>query len=186
MKNARLQWKTYGKALEENMVTGRNYRFTLLTSRLLRLEFDEDGVFENRATQSFFYRDFPPVEFSLETNSDFLRIETEDLILTYQKQTPFAAQTLSIQLKHTPATKWRFGEKADQLKGTARTLDRTNGSVELEDGVIARCGYTAIDDSRRMVLTLPRSRKPPACLSLTSLKSWPKRKRRKKPPPSRR
>ena len=68
MKNARLQWKTYGKALEENMVTGRNYRFTLLTSRLLRLEFDEDGVFENRATQSFFYLDFPPVEFSLETN----------------------------------------------------------------------------------------------------------------------
>ncbi len=153
MKNTRFQWKTSGKALEENMVTGRNYRFTLLTSRLLRLEFDEDGVFENRATQSFFYRDFPPVEFSLETNSDFLRIETEDLILTYQKQTPFAAQTLSIQLKHTPATKWRFGEKADQLKGTARTLDRTNGSVELEDGVIARCGYTAIDDSRRMVLT---------------------------------
>ena len=53
MKNARFQWKTYGKALEENMVTGRNYRFTLLTSRLLRLEFDEDGVFEKRATQSF-------------------------------------------------------------------------------------------------------------------------------------
>ena len=43
MKNTRFQWKTPGKALEENMVTGRNYRFTLLTSRLLRLEFDEDA-----------------------------------------------------------------------------------------------------------------------------------------------
>ena len=54
----RFKWVTRGKALPENIVQGKNYRFTVLTSRLIRLEYDPEGIFEDRATQSFFYRDF--------------------------------------------------------------------------------------------------------------------------------
>ena len=33
------------------VIRGDKYRFTVLTDRLLRLEYDEDGIFEDRATQ---------------------------------------------------------------------------------------------------------------------------------------
>ena len=39
-------------ALQENMVTGEKYRITFLTEALVRLEYSEEGVFEDRATQT--------------------------------------------------------------------------------------------------------------------------------------
>ena len=45
------------------MVVGDKYRITLLTEGLLRLEYSEDGVFEDRATQMVFFRDFPEVTY---------------------------------------------------------------------------------------------------------------------------
>ena len=36
-------------ALPENQVTGEKYRITMLTEGLVRLEYSEDGVFEDRA-----------------------------------------------------------------------------------------------------------------------------------------
>ena len=41
---------------EENTVQGKNYRFTLLTPCLIRMEYREDGKFEDRPTQSVWNR----------------------------------------------------------------------------------------------------------------------------------
>ena len=35
---------------KDNMVTGDKYRFTIMSSRLIRLEYSPTGVFEDRAT----------------------------------------------------------------------------------------------------------------------------------------
>ena len=49
---------------------------------------------------------------------------------------------------------WHFGDKPDDLKGTARTLDEVNGdAVELEPGIIAQDGYSVLDDGKSLVLT---------------------------------
>ena len=50
--------KVRPQARKENMVQGDKYRITLLTEGLVRLEYSEDGIFEDRATQFAFYRDF--------------------------------------------------------------------------------------------------------------------------------
>ena len=50
-------------ALPENQITGINYRITVLTKGLIRLEYSEDGVFEDRGTQMAFYRDFPKADY---------------------------------------------------------------------------------------------------------------------------
>ena len=63
MATKRFLWPTAGKALDANIVRGDNYRITVLTDRLFRLEQDADGEFEDRATQVVFYRDFPAVEY---------------------------------------------------------------------------------------------------------------------------
>lgn len=149
----RFKWETRGNALSENMIKGDRYRFTILTPRMIRMEFDPIGEFEDRATQSIFYRDFPMCEYTVKRSNGELIIETEGLCLRYVENQPFEARTLQVCLKQFPGATWKFGETAEQLKGTARTLDRTNGEIPLEDGVCSRNGYTVIDDSTRMVLT---------------------------------
>ena len=42
--------KTSPVALSDNMIIGEKYRITFLTEALVRLEYSEDGVFEDRAT----------------------------------------------------------------------------------------------------------------------------------------
>ena len=54
--------ETRPNALAANIVFGDKYRITLLTEGLLRLEYSEDGVFEDRATQMVFFRDFPVMD----------------------------------------------------------------------------------------------------------------------------
>lgn len=153
MEKGRFQWETRGKALADNIVKGKKYRFTVLTSRLIRMEYDADGVFEDRATQSFFYRDFEKSSYIATVEKGVMRIDTPELTLVYKENEPFTSETLSVRLRNFPGAHWHFGDKADQLKGTACTLDNANGAVTLEDGVISRNGYTVIDDSGRMVLT---------------------------------
>ena len=43
--------KTSPCARQENMIIGNQYRITVLTEGLVRLEYNADGEFEDRATQ---------------------------------------------------------------------------------------------------------------------------------------
>ena len=48
------------KADTENILQGEKYRITMLTEGLVRLEYSEEGIFEDRATQSVWNRDMRP------------------------------------------------------------------------------------------------------------------------------
>lgn len=148
----RFAWPVRPKALSENMVVGKNYRFTVLTDRLIRLEFDESGVFEDRASQSVFYRDFPKCDFTSSVKDGILTIETAELILTYSECAPFGADTLKIKLINEPASSWCFGEKFEDLGGTVKTLDTVNGAMPVGRGVCSRYGFSVIDDSNTLML----------------------------------
>ena len=148
----RFAYETRPQATEKNMVTGDRYRFTVLESALIRMEYSESGVFEDRASQSVFFRDFPEVEFSTERSEGMLVIETEDLILTYRENQPFSGDTLWIKLKTEPASCWHYGEDFEDLGGTIQTLDNINGSTELDRGVCSRNGFSVLDDSATMLL----------------------------------
>ena len=148
----RFVWDTVPAALKENTVCGKNYRFSVLTSRLIRLEYDESGLFEDRATQSVFFRNFKKVNFSAEVENDILVIETADLILTYDTSKNSFSKGLSIKLINEPASNWNFGEEFEDLGGTRKTLDAVNGAIPLESGLCSRNGFSIMDDSARMVL----------------------------------
>ena len=148
----RFKWDVRPVANEDNIVKGDCYRFTVLTPALIRMEYDKHGVFEDRASQSVFYRDFEVVDFRISDEADFLTIETEKLILTYKKDKEFALDTLSIRLKQEPASEWHFSEEFEELGGTSSTLDRVSGAMPLGKGVCSRNGFSVMDDSKRMVL----------------------------------
>ncbi len=148
----RFVWDTKPLALPQNVVTGEKYRFSVLTPSLIRMEYSENRIFEDRASQSIFFRDFPKNNFTTELKDGCLKIETDNLILTYKENAEFAEDTLSIKLKIEPASTWKFGEEFEDLGGTARTLDSVNGRVPLDRGVCSRNGFSVMDDSETMLL----------------------------------
>lgn len=148
----RFIYETKPLALPQNMVSGEKYRFTVLTPSLIRMEYSEQGIFEDRASQSVFFRNFPENKFSKEYREGSVRIETESLILTYQENEVFSADTLNIKLKIEPASVWNFGDCFEDLSGTTKTLDAVNGKTALERGVCSRNGFSVMDDSETMLL----------------------------------
>lgn len=148
----RFRWETHGKALDANTVRGNTYRFTVLTPMLLRMEYDAQGLFEDRATQTVFFRNFPQVDYSVREQGESLILETDALILTYRKDAPFSKDTLSVELKHSTRNTWHYGDEYCGLGGTTRTLDRVDGPTRLEDGVLSRGGFTVLEDTSGAVL----------------------------------
>lgn len=148
----RFEWPHEGKALPENLIIGRAYRITVLSDGLFRLEYDETGAFEDRATRQVLRRDFPQAKFTAKHKNGTLTVETALAKLTYTEDAPFAADTLTVALKVKPYTVWHFGEPLQNLKGTYRTLDGMKGRFPLQDGVLSRDGIALFDDGESVAL----------------------------------
>ena len=147
--------KTEGHAEDAAIIQGEKYRFTVLTEEMIRLEYCEDGQFEDRATQCVIDRKFKVPEYQVIENEESLEIITDNIHLVYNKQ-KFTAYGLSVQVRGNISVYhsiWHFGEEATDLRGTARTLDEADGAIELEHGIISRFGYGILDDSRSLVIT---------------------------------
>lgn len=136
------------------VVQGEKYRISILTPWLFRLEYNEEGHFEDRATQCVWNRCFPVPEFQVFEKEDSLEILTEGIQMRYDKKR-FSANGLSLQVRgnlSAYSSIWHYGEEVGDLLGTARTLDLANGAVKLEHGVISRNGFAVMDDSGSLLL----------------------------------
>ena len=81
--NEKYQYKTTPISNSEAIISGENYRFTVLTDRLMRLEYSHDEKFEDRATQTVVNRKFEVPEFSVTERNGSIKICTESMELTY-------------------------------------------------------------------------------------------------------
>lgn len=137
------------------VVTFDNARFTVLTDRLVRMEWAADGVFEDRASFAIVNRDLPVPKFTSSSKNGILTIKTGKLTLTY-KGGRFAPENLSVRFGMGT---WKPGmEPAGNLKGTTRTLDGclgfdklSNRESDLEDGILSRDGWALVDESSRQL-----------------------------------
>ncbi len=126
-------------------------RFTVLTSRLIRMEYAPDGRFEDRPSQAFWFRRQPVPDYHVERVDGKLVLTTGHLRLDYRVGEPFDPNSLSVALLPDGPT-WHYGDAGDDnLKGTARTLDEADGRIVLEPGLLSRDGLTVVDDGRSLV-----------------------------------
>ena len=144
----------------EACVTCDNARFTVLTDRLIRMEWAADGVFEDRASLAIVNRKLPVPAFKVKRNGSGLTLTTGKLTLSY-KGGRFGPENLSVSFKMNGKTvTWRPGTPASgNLKGTTRTLDGCYGfeklshnEQELENGILSRDGWAIVDESSRHLL----------------------------------
>ena len=149
-----------------------NARFTILTDRLVRMEWAEDGVFEDRASLAIINRELPVPAFKAVRKAGGVTISTGKLTLRYDGSGKFSPTNLSVSFPLNGKTmKWQPGADASaNLMGTVRTLDRvngrngskqlttfnrgkkTNGTIDMEEGLLSRDGWAIVDESGRHLL----------------------------------
>ncbi len=139
-------------AAEDAVVTVCHARFTVLTSRLIRMEYSPTDQFEDHASQAFWYRQQPVPDFEIKHAEEVVEIITRHLHLRYVIQEQgFTPETLQVTLQELDET-WRYGDPdVANLGGTRRTLDGADGAIPLEPGLISRAGWVVVDDSQTLV-----------------------------------
>ncbi|MFC7374894.1 MULTISPECIES: TIM-barrel domain-containing protein [unclassified Brachybacterium] len=130
----------------EAVVTGENWRISVLADGLFRLEWSEDGGFEDRASTFAIRRRLEVPEFSVVRSGAGVEISTGRAQLRYDGQR-FSAAGLSVETLGPDANRWTYGQEPRDLGGTGRTLDDVDGRMPLEPGILARDGITMLDDS---------------------------------------
>jgi alpha-glucosidase (family GH31 glycosyl hydrolase) len=129
-------------------------RFSILTPRLIRMEWSPMGVFEDRASQAFWFRAQPAPAFEVKQDGKEWMIETEALRIHYMADLPFTKENLWVELKNfgQEPTLWHFGDPdAGNLGGTARTLDGVDGATAISYGLVSQSGWSLVDDSASLV-----------------------------------
>ena len=139
-------------------------RFTILTDRLIRMEWSPAGEFEDRASFAFVNRRLPVPRFSVDPASSgrSVVITTAALKLTYAENPADAGEAgrfdragslkVEFTLNGKPVTWTPESKPTGNLGGTTRTLDGVDGSCNLELGLISRDGWSLVDDSKRLLL----------------------------------
>ena len=146
----------YGKGV---VVVG-NARFTVLTDRLLRMEWAQDGKFEDNATLAIINRNLPVPSFTASPKGNGVQIKTKSLTLLYDGSGKFDGNNLCVTFKmNGKSVTWRPGmEGKGNLLGTSRTLDGCEGrdklraSDPMEPGILSRDGWAIVDESSRHIL----------------------------------
>src|SRR5262245_45642651 len=107
-----------------------NVRITVLTDRLVRLEYAADGEFEDRPSLAVVNRRFPAVPFEASERAGRLTVDTGAVrVVCTDVGRPFSRSSLSATIgKGRGRTTWRFGQRdRGNLGGTRRTLDGWKG-----------------------------------------------------------
>ena len=141
----------------EAVVTSGRARFTVLTPRMIRIQYSSKGLFEDRATFAVINRNLPLPDFSTREENGFLYIETGQLTLRYKIGSTISPSlkspnnlSVTMNLNGRDVIWYPGKEDALNLKGTKRTLDTASGDnqrPDLEDGIISRAGWALIDES---------------------------------------
>ena len=131
---------------EKMVLSGKKYRISILSERLMRLEYSADGIFNNYETINIKNRRFEMPEFSKQEDENILRIETPVFVLTYLKNANFSSRTLNAKINDKEV--WYYGQKeVRNLGGTIVSLD---SKLELSKGLFAVDGIATIDDSKSL------------------------------------
>ncbi|NLZ24857.1 MAG: hypothetical protein GX891_00110, partial [Clostridiales bacterium] len=129
---------------ESHVYKGKDFRISVLSDRLFRIELGKADAFEDRPTQTVLCRSFatPDVDFSLKGAN--LTVTTNSVVLKFNTQ----IKTVKIKDRKTNA----YLSTKGNLGGTRRTLDMRLGAVDLGKGLMAKGGVSMFDDGKSLVL----------------------------------
>ena len=142
-----------GNANDKNIIKGDKYRITVLSESLVRLEYNKNGIFNDKPTALVIDRMFKPAEFNVRESSANLEITTKNFTLTYLKGKPFKASkvnpmaNLKIEIPNTEKVWYVDHPEVRNFGSPAFAFDSSKGKVVREKGLNSPDGFVSIDDS---------------------------------------
>lgn len=146
------------KSKEKAIFKGKTYRITVLTERLVRLEYHPDGIFEDRPTQLVQFRNFEVPNIGVRQDKNYIEITTKYFKLEYAKEKSFkssllnAGGNLKVTLLNTDKFWYYNHPEVRNYYGTNISLDDVVNSVKLKKGLYSADGFASIDDSNSYVI----------------------------------
>ena len=148
----------YDKAKSDpkTIIKGNKFRITVLSEMLIRLEYNENGIFEDRPTVKTINRNFEVPKFSAREENGVLIIQTKKFQLFYNKEKPFigtkmnATANLKINLLGTDKEWYYNHPEVRNYKSPDLTDDKDNmGFVK---SLFSLDGFVSFDDSKSNVI----------------------------------
>lgn len=146
-----------GIANEEAVIKGQKYRISILSERLLRIEYNPNGIFYDAPSQFAINRNFPKPEIEINQDDKFLEIKSKYFTLSYIKEKNFDAgkvvpmANLKIDVNGTDKS-WYYGHaEAKNLKGLYMSDDGDAKKQIFQKGLYSLDGFSSFDDSTTML-----------------------------------
>ncbi|HEX4895726.1 MAG TPA: TIM-barrel domain-containing protein, partial [Solimonas sp.] len=134
-------------------------RFTVISPTLIRLEYAEDGQFEDRPTQTVARRPAASAAYETRVENGVRILRTEALTLRYRVGSgAFSPDNLLVEVRRgseivEARPDWSFAPQAGNLGGWRRGLDNEKDPQPLHEGVLSRAGWYLLNDSNTVVIT---------------------------------
>lgn len=140
------------KVDKKNVIMGEKYRIQVLTERLIRFEYSENGRFVDAASARVIRRKFPLPQFLFKEDAAFVYLETKYVNIKYQKNSKFSERTLSGVINYSKKD-WFYNQKeVKNYGGTTVSLDNTLKMPNLNKGLFNPDFYFVFDDSDSLVM----------------------------------
>ena len=143
------------------IVEGPNYRISVISERIVRLEYSPSGNFLDKPTQIIKKRNIGLPDFAVRQDKNVVEVSTKYFVLTYLKGKPFLGTSLEPMkyLKITLSSKdrdrrkdWYVGHpEAKNLNGNMVGVD-VNIPANLQKGLYSLDGFASLDDSYSKVI----------------------------------
>ena len=132
---------------QKAVIVGDGYRITVLSDRLFRVETSKSNTFIDEATEGVWFRRFEVPSFQVDENPDCLIVKTKECSLVFYK-----TKKKAVSVRFRNGFEVKVSNK-NNLKGTYRTLDMTDGNrhilkgkIRLSDGVVSSDGVSVLED----------------------------------------
>ena len=152
---------TRAKSDDKTFVKGSNFRITVITERIVRLEYSPSGAFVDRPTQLIVRRNLGYPEFQLKQDTQFVEITTKYFHLTYVKRQPFVGnkvdpmKNLKITLSSRDRDRnkdWYYGHpEARNMMGNFISVD-VSTDKNMCRGLYSLDGFSSLDDSKNKLI----------------------------------
>ena len=132
----------------EAIIQGQKFRFTVLTERLVRLEYSPTGQFNNYQTALVTNRNFSVPKYTRKEDANFIEIETDYFDLSYVKDAPFTSEkNLRIGVKGN-GMRWYYNcPEAKNYYGNDICVEVPHGEKAENKGLFSLDGYVSLDDT---------------------------------------
>ena len=147
---------TNSKSNDSAIFRGNKYRITVLSEVLIRFEYNDKGIFEDRPSELAINRNFEVPKMEVKQDNNFLQIKTNYFYLQYHKEKSFVGtkmapdSNLRVSLNGTEKV-WYFNHpEVRNFKGSTISIEDLT-KINYEKGLYSVDGFASIDDSKNFI-----------------------------------